>query len=229
MILRFNDFLFEGRYDRLTGSLVDFIWNKIKETRISWEQKKSVKKIQIKSQNQSNGSVTFDLLISIKRKKGGMPEGFLVNGYTDVNYKKLDDIDIEIFIDPDFEPKCYTMMNSVLQDTVRHEIEHLTQEGKNKMNFKAVPTPEKVREEIYQQDAWKYYLLPDEIDAMIHGLYRGAKTEKVPFDVYSTRYLNWRKRSGDNIPDDKYSEIMNTWIERAIKLLPAVQIKQRIY
>jgi hypothetical protein len=238
IIPTFNDYLFEGRYDKLTGTFADLIFDKIKETRKKWEKEK-IKNPKLKTLDSDiitipkfDKTLKFKSLLRIIRKIGGMPMGFIIDGFTDIQpegYREKDDIEIDITIDPNMEPQCYNKLNIWLQDAIRHEVEHLTQEGDNLMQHKAFPASQEERERITAKNIWKYYLLSDEIDAMIHGLYKASKLNKTEFDITASDYLNHRKSLGDNIPDDKFSLIMNTWLSRAKELFSSLKLSNTKY
>jgi hypothetical protein len=64
---------------------------------------------------------------------------------------------------------------------------------------------------------YKYFLLPDEVDANIHGLYSKAKTMKQPYQKVVDDYL-------DSLVDDEIikpehrKEIYNKWKSRIPKI-----------
>ena len=108
-----------------------------------------------------------------------------------------------------------------LKDVVRHELEHLTQDGENLRPGKYIPDDQALRmfidKGLLDKDA--YYTLPKEIDAMIQGLYFKAKKSKKPFSDVVDDYL---KKVVDKLETRKKIRIL--WNKR----LPALGIKQRL-
>src|SRR6056300_975130 len=70
-----------------------------------------------------------------------------------------------------------------LKDVVRHELEHLTQDGENIRSGKYIPDDQDLRKMIDAGllDKDTYFSLPKEVDAMIQGLYYKAKKSRKPF------------------------------------------------
>lgn len=108
-----------------------------------------------------------------------------------------------------------------LKDVVRHELEHLTQDGENLKPGKYIPDDQDLRtlidKGLLDKDA--YYTLPKEIDAMIQGLYYKAKKSKKPFADVVDDYL---KKVVDKL--ETRNKIRILWSKR----LPALGIKQRL-
>ncbi len=108
-----------------------------------------------------------------------------------------------------------------LKDVVRHELEHLTQDGENERSGKYIPDDKILRDLIDNGllDKDEYFLLPKEVDAMIQGLYFKAKKSKQPFKDVVNDYLNKALTSLEN-----KEKIRILWNKR----LPKLGIKQRL-
>jgi len=65
-----------------------------------------------------------------------------------------------------------------LANTLRHEIEHITQSGLNTLPGKYLPDDQLLRETATTSE---YHLLDKEIPAMLHGLHTQAKKERKSF------------------------------------------------
>jgi hypothetical protein len=104
---------------------------------------------------------------------------------------------------------------------VRHEIEHQTHGNKsaNLKQSKLMKGDIAMRRRIRQNSElyYKYFLLPKEVDANIHGLYSKAKTIKKPYQNVVDDYL-------DSLVDDNIitlpnrSLIYKTWKARIPKI-----------
>ena len=92
-------------------------------------------------------------------------------------------VEVLLKLDPAMYPDVLNQIVSELADTIRHEIEHLTQSGWNTKPGKYIPTDIKLRNQIEagKLSAYNYYILPKEIPAMIQGLYNKAKKTRTPF------------------------------------------------
>ena len=108
-----------------------------------------------------------------------------------------------------------------IKDVIRHELEHLTQDGENLRPGKYIPDDQELRDLIDAGllDKDSYFTLPKEVDAMIQGLYYKAKKSKQPFAKVVDDYLNKAMISLDN-----KEKVLNLWRKR----LPALGIKQRL-
>jgi hypothetical protein len=217
-IKSFQEFLFEGRYDKLTSKTVKSLWPVIKVTRVAGESEYVLNLDEI-----SEGGIFFDLILEITRMPIPIPQGFVIDAgaYTQKGNNALE---IIIKIDPTKEPQVYTKLNAKLQDAVRHEIEHLTQSGKNKVPGKPTATRAKTRDKINidNNNIYKYFLLRDEIPAMVHGMYRQAKTEKRKLDEIFNEYLQYFIDE-KIISNGEMEIVLDAWIRFAKKKLPAAQ------
>ena len=108
-----------------------------------------------------------------------------------------------------------------LKDVVRHELEHLTQDGENVRSGKYIPDDQDLRDLIDKGilDKENYYYLPKEVDAMIQGLYFKAKKVKKPFSDVVDDYL---KKTGESL--EVREKIRILWNKR----LPSLGINQRL-
>ena len=108
-----------------------------------------------------------------------------------------------------------------IKDVVRHEIEHLTQDGENLKQGKYIEDDGDLRALIDAGllDKDEYYKLPKEVDAMIQGMYLKAKKSKTPFVDVVDNYFDKVKVTPEERP-----KIKDLWNKR----LPALGIKQRL-
>ena len=242
MITNFTNFkLFEGRYDKLTGLVADSIWNIIKVSRTLYdkfpEKRKSFKKfkeVDIDTEFKTHKmpiklkDFEFDLSVKIRRDETIIHKlGFIIDGLTNAEDGT---ITIKIEINPEKEPKCYKELNSFLQDVIRHEIEHLTHDGMNRILDR--PDPQStydLRVKLLRAfgkgnigDSDKYYLLEDELVPLVQGMYRKAKTDKKPLGVIFREFLDIMVDDGF-IDKSKVDKIYGVWVEYAKRLLPAAK------
>jgi len=222
--------LFEGKYDRISGISVDEIWKIIKITKVLYDLKvpclscDELGYIEKEIDYSFSSPVEYDLILKIKRDKVFRKEGFYIDGSSD-------DIEgiifIELVIDPDKEPNCYNELNSFLQETIRHEIEHLTHGGYNRIEDR--PDPDKtmkIRIALNKANvkgdfvnSYKYYLLEDELGPLVHGMYRKAKTDKKPITTIFNQFLSIMEEEGI-INKEKRKLVYKEWVKYAKKVLP---------
>lgn len=207
--------LFEGKYDRLTGIIVDALWYIIKESKKVYDKTGDnlykVESIPI------NDIISFNLQVLIQRKEGA--QDFFINGASLENI-----ISLVIYLDPDLEPDIYSDLNIDLQTSIRHELEHILQEQRTPYRPK-LPS----REEIEKLDpnSLEYFLSDYETAAMVHGFYRNAKNTKRPLDVVIDNYLRWFKEDG-TLTNKEVKMIKNKWFLYAKEHLPKAQYKNLV-
>jgi hypothetical protein len=134
-------------------------------------------------------------------------------------------IEVRFKLDPAEYPGILSEVAMSLRDTLRHEIEHLTQSGWNTKNSKYIRSDQAMRNKIEagQIPAARYFTLPKEIDAMIQGLYYRAKKSKQPFKTTVDNYLNTWLNNGTINAQEKEA-ILKVWRSR----LPKLAIRQEI-
>jgi len=98
-----------------------------------------------------------------------------------------------------------------LKDVIRHELEHLTQDGANVRRGKETPDDTALRRMIDADLLPKaaYFQLEKEIDAMLQGMYLKAKKSKRPFLAVIDDYLDKQP-----ITPEERKEILDLWAKR---------------
>ena len=128
-----------------------------------------------------------------------------------------------ISIDPEIEPEIYSEMNNDLQGTVRHEIEHILQE---KAVPGTMPFPSRYMLNKINKDPLEYFMSDFEMEAMVMGFYRTAKTQKEKLDIVIQRYLNYFIED-KSITGRQAKVIKDKWIAYAKEHLPHAQFKNK--
>ena len=118
-------------------------------------------------------------------------------------------------------PKMWERIYNDITNTLRHEIEHLTQSGKNVKLNKAMASDSDVRNKMKASDKQDpdYFLLPKEIDANLQGLYLKAKKTRQPFSKVVDNYLKYDL----NLSLGDQEKVKNAWKSR-IKALSLPKI-----
>lgn len=205
-----------GKYDKLTGEVVDDILNIVKKVKNSKEQEEYL-----------FYDKPLDFFLSVKIRMGEIKNssfkydaGQFYDEEADMSY-----IVVDLVIDSAKKFKFYNKLNAVLQDLVRHEIEHLTQYGVNQKLGKPLGN-RKLRERYSKRgrEEYKYYIMDDEIPAMVNGLYRKAKHLKVPLvDLFNDNLDELEKLRIIRKKINR-NEILDKWIEYTKKYLPKAQL-----
>ena len=237
LIKTFDDFLFEGSYDKLTGEISSAVMRKIKETNNGEEYFDGVKVIFGPEDNVMGfndmieneqyfeidhfvDNVSFiDCIVNLTIVRDEAPEysgDFILDGETDAENSV---IYIYLYLTPGTEPQSYPEIAVDLRNLVRHELEHLTQRGWGEKSGKKMRGNEGVRKRIKENpDLYhRYYTLKDEIPANLHGLYSEAKTRKLPFKEVVKTYLDKKVQQGI-IPSTEKARIYRLWKAAAEKI-----------
>ena len=133
-------------------------------------------------------------------------------------------VEIRLEMDASEYPDILSTVAMELRDTLRHEIEHLTQSGWNVKPGKYIKSDQSMRRKIESGDLppYRYFILPKEVDANIQGLYYQAKKQKTPLRNVMNDYLDLFVP--DVITVKEKEMVLNVWRSR----LPALAIRQEI-
>ena len=168
----------------------------------------------------SGVDVEVELKFAIS-EDGVKPGKFFIDGSAEAD-SDYPSIEVNIGIHPsDEKGSIFSKIQPVLRDLVRHEIEHLTH-GKDSAAVKlskVLRGDEAMRVKIRQNPElfYKYFLLPKEVDANIHGLYSKAKTMKKPYQNVVDDYLDSLVDDGIITPKNRQL-IYKTWKARIPKI-----------
>ena len=134
-------------------------------------------------------------------------------------------IEVRLEIDPTDYPNILSEVAMQLRDILRHEIEHLTQSGWNTNPDKYIPSDQALRKKIEsgKLPPARYFTLPKETPAMIHGLYQKAKKSRTPFRQVVDNYLSAWVAQGA-LTDPEKQQIITTWRS----YLPKLGIRQEL-
>lgn len=134
-------------------------------------------------------------------------------------------IEVRLEIDPTDYPNILSEVAMQLRDILRHEIEHLTQSGWNTNPDKYIPSDQALRKKIEsgKLPPARYFTLPKETPAMIHGLYQKAKKSRTPFQQVVDNYLSGWVAQGA-LTDAEKQKIITTWRS----YLPKLGIRQEL-
>jgi len=117
---------------------------------------------------------------------------------------------IELTIQTQNKKESRSLIAMKIRNSIRHEIEHLTQSGLNTLPGKYLPDDQTQRTQATRKD---YLLLDKEIPAMLKGLYFQATKQRIPFNELLDEYLDETyllKREID--------QVKTIWINKAKEL-----------
>jgi hypothetical protein len=215
----------EGRYDRFTNELSSLAFELIKDGHSVG--RKILDEIFIVGPEDEDPDIIsndfeFDFRIIAKYTN----DVYTVDGGANAGYDDEGDeiqpllsVKFKIPKNPDWQTVSFD-----LKDVIRHELEHLTQDGGNLKGGTDSDDPRLVRPSKYMADdklfrdmidadllpKATYFKLEKEVDAMLQGLYLKAKKSKKPFLSTIDDYLDKQP-----ISQDERKEILNLWAKRA--------------
>jgi hypothetical protein len=203
-----------GRYDKFTNQISKIVFTKFKHI---YDSNKNKGKFDISvgsyKENILSNEFEFDLIGVVEITD----DEYMVDGGANAGFDSQDDevtplitIKFKIPKNPDWQE-----VSMDIKDVVRHELEHLTQEGLNMKSGKFIEDDQIYRNLMKMGLLPKsdYYLLPKEVDAMLQGLYFKAKKIKLPFIKVVQDYLN-----KVNLTIEEQEKILNVWGTRAKSL-----------
>ena len=209
----------EGSYDKLSNQVSSAVFASFKEALVKGEDGEFMLTVGPQEDADIKSNMTFDIQAVVKITD----DVYSVDGGANAGYDDDGD-EIDPFIKIVFQiPKNVNLkeLSFDLKDVVRHEIEHLTQDGENLKQGKYIPDDKELRDLIDAGllDKDEYYKLPKEVDAMIQGMYYKAKKSKTPFVDVVDDYFKKAKVTPEERP-----KIKALWNKR----LPALGINQRL-
>jgi len=226
-VLEHNKFVMESKvFERYTK--LDSISNKLlgdcfRQWVLDFENGK--KSSSYSFEVQSPG-LTFDLNCAIYFKG----KGFEVLNSTGADGRDEDDdgdwqdpfINVDFACNPEWLPTYWSEIYFVLADVLRHEIEHITQDGIDIGNYrKGKPNePDDMMRMMINNGMLSkmyYLLLPKEVDANLQGLrFEAKKRGEKTIDAVN-RYLDSKEEMGE-INSKERAEVLVKWEARAKQL-----------
>lgn len=218
MEMKLKDILLEGRYDKVVNQIVKDLMARIKAPSkiYTGDFKKDMGSIKTEIVGAYEIAGVFYMDVYISRIRHTELQDIYIDGAAGAaNDEGWDSpgmnenfIQVMIGTHPDEEPKIFSKLVGDLKNLVRHEIEHMTHTWEaNKIGDKRrFYADYNKREKIDINDPnskAKYFLLPKEIDANIHGLYALAKYKKVLYPDVVEGWLDDLVDLGDILPKHK--------------------------
>ena len=204
----------EGRYDKSTNEFSNIVFDMFKSIHDRGDKKGEFEfSVGPDDEDIYSEEFEFDLAGVVEitdgeyEVDGGANAGFDTKGE---EVTPLLSVQFKIPKNPDWQKISFD-----IKDVVRHELEHLTQDGGNEKSGKYMKDDQLVRDLIDADMLSKsqYFKLEKEVDAMLQGLYFKAKKSKRPFGDVIDDYLNIFLDQETISPQEK-EDILNTWRSR---------------
>ena len=213
----------EGRYDKISNIVSNRIFNFFKEKLKTEKPGDKIHKLYLSVNPYEDADIESDTVFDLQAFIKITDDEYSADGGANAGYDDDGD-EITPLINVAFKVPTFINLQELsmdLKDVVRHEIEHLTQDGENLKRGKYIPNDQKIRDkiELGKLPKSRYYKLPKEIDAMIQGMYYKAKKSRTPFPDVVNNYFDKVELS----PQERI-KVKELWNKR----LPALGIKQRL-
>jgi hypothetical protein len=200
--------LYEGKYDTLTTSLtrelMNIIKNKERKGKIEFLFPGNIP-IAMVPGLEFVPEITLEYNIKYVKK---LTIPFDIDGEGDD-----ESIVLNITINTQELPQIYSDLVPVLKDAIRHELEHVAQNLLNR--------PESEKFEVIPPDNFfKYLTAKHEVPAFVRGLYKQAKTRKIPL---STQFEYFFEDYSHKLTNNEINIVRNIWTNYAQKHLPAAK------
>jgi hypothetical protein len=205
--------LTEGRYDKFTNELSSLAFELIKD---GYDVGKKVvdETFVVGPEDEDSDIVSDDFEFDFTVQAVYTEDTYTVDGGANAGYDDEGD-EITPLLNVRFEiPKDidWQTVSFDLKDVIRHELEHLTQDGANVRGGKQLADDSLLRKMIDVDLLPKsdYFKLEKEVDAMLQGLYLKAKKSKQPFLATIDNYLDKQP-----LTQEERKEILDLWAKRA--------------
>jgi PAS domain-containing protein len=213
--------LTEGRYDKFTNELSRLAFELIKD---GYDVGRKVvdETFVVGPEDEDSDIISDDFEFDFTVQAVYTEDTYTVDGGANAGYDDEGD-EITPLLNVRFEiPKDidWQTVSFDLKDVIRHELEHLTQDGANVRGGKQLTDDSLLRKMIDSDLLPKaaYFKLEKEVDAMLQGLYLKAKKSKQPFLATIDNYLDKQP-----LTQEERKEILDLWAKRAKALsLPSL-------
>ena len=204
--------LTEGRYDKFTNELSRLAFELIKDGYDVGRKVVDVLYV-VGPAEEDPDIVSDDFEFDFSIQAVYTDDLYKVDGGANAGYDD-DDEEIQPLLSVRFDiPKDidWQTVSFDLKDVIRHELEHLTQDGANVRPGKKIEDDKFIRDLINADLLPKaaYFQLEKEVDAMLQGMYLKAKKSRRPFIEVIDDYLDKQP-----INQEERKEILDLWAKR---------------
>lgn len=218
--------LTEGRYDAITRQAVKDIMNVVIQTRGRNDELHQAVLPNAMREDEfeySQEGLSFSIELNVHhqniyetRPADKESDAYFV--HTAITDDEENIIMMTVVVDPTWEPKIYEKLFYKLQEDIRHEIEHFTQMGPNRIPDR----PTSRTDTANLKTVYGHHKNKIEVPALVHGFYRRAKLEKRPLDDIMIEDLDSEIERG-NLSSKQAQKLLQIWVDYAKKNLPHAQ------
>ena len=210
----------EGRYDTLANKLSSIAFEAFKDIHDRGDKEGSFK-FRVDHPDDEHDIPSKDFYFDFEGVVEITDDEYGVDGGANAGFDNEGDeitpllsVKFKIPKNPDWQKVSFD-----IKDVVRHELEHLTQDGYNEKTGKYMEDDQLLRDLIDADMLSKsaYFRLEKEVDAMLQGLYFKAKKSKRPFKDVIDDYLNIFIDQ-ETITQEEKENILDIWRSRGKSL-----------
>jgi hypothetical protein len=203
----------EGRYDTLANKLSSIAFEAFKDIHDRGDREGEFE-FRVDNPDEEHDIPSKDFFFDFAGKVEITDDEYSVDGGANAGFDNEGDeitpllsVSFKIPKNPDWQKVSFD-----IKDVVRHELEHLTQDGYNEKTGKYMEDDQLLRDLIDADMLSKsqYFKLEKEVDAMLQGLYFKAKKAKRPFGDVINDYLNIFIDQ-ETITQEEKEEILDIW------------------
>ncbi len=149
--------------------------------------------------------------------------GFAIDANTKIDKDRniIPRVVINVIINQDKVPKLYKELSYKLLDIITHELEHTKQIGTNREPFNIRPSDNITRSK--SKTSYSYFILPEEIESMVVGMYTRSKKQGVPIDKIFDKYLIPFVMGGQ-LSKQEYLDVLKKWIYYTLENYPDAKL-----
>ena len=218
--------LTEGRYDAITRKVVRDIMNVVIQTRgknDELHQASLPNAFREDEYEYSQEGLSFGVELNVHHQniyetKAADKESDAYYVHTAIADDDENIIMMTVVVDPAWEPRIYERLFYKLQEDIRHEIEHFTQMGPNRISDR----PKSKTDTANLKTTYGHHKNKIEVPALVHGFYRRAKLEGKPLDDIMVDDLDSEIERG-NLTSKQAQKLLQIWLDYAKKNLPHAQ------
>jgi hypothetical protein len=242
MVLSFTEFINESESANFEflKKLAKHIINKVKDMDRSEDQE-----YQIIDHSELTDPFLFDLIVYLRRDRNPnfkedehfnglawelinfQDLGYSIDANTYVNKGDLTvpEIKVHILLDPTKEPLSYNKLFHRVYDLLIHETNHLDQVGVNRDPFNVKPSTQDDRKAA--KGSYQYFLLPDEVESMVEGMYGKSEESNTPLDQVFFNYLSPLVKSRF-MTTQELAKVMQVWVTHAVQTYPNANFSSKV-
>jgi hypothetical protein len=236
MIKSFYEYITENESDDpIIHQYVNDVINHVKRVNSTNNEYVEIRELEYKEEE------TFDLVIQVKKDSSPnfeTDEHFNTLPWEEINYKKygyaidantvidkgeliVPEIILTLIIDPTREPDLYDELYYKLIDIITHELHHTRQVGWNREPFNVRPSSSKTRGTVKQ--SFEYFILPDEIESMVGGMYTRSIEQDIPIDELFNMYLIPFLKD-KQLTQSQFEEVFKVWLIYSLENYPDARL-----